>query len=210
MATATRIDVWADVVCPWCYVGKRRLERALEGIDGVEVAWRSFQLSPDAPRLGEDGAGEPVAAVLARRYGGPDRVRQMHAHLHALASEDGLRLRSERARHVNSFDAHRLIHAAAAHGRSDAMVERLFAAHHVEGERIDEPATLARLAAETGVPAPGDGQYADAVRNDRREAAAIGVAGVPFFLLDGRYALTGAQPAELIREGVLRVRALAA
>jgi predicted DsbA family dithiol-disulfide isomerase len=200
-----RIEVFSDVVCPWCYLGKRRLEAALaEFEEPAEVTWRAFQLQPDAPRFGEPGAGELSAVALADRYP-PAQIEEMQGRLTGLAAAEGLDYALDRAHHVNSFDAHRLAKAAARHGRADAMVERLFRAQLVEALRVDDPAVLARLAAEVGVPAstPAEAEEdAAAVVADLREAGAIGVNGVPFFVLDRRFAVSGAQPAEVLRRAL--------
>ncbi|MBS1845767.1 MAG: DsbA family oxidoreductase [Actinobacteria bacterium] len=196
-----QIEVFSDVVCPWCYLGKRRLEAALADFDGpAEVIWRAFQLQPDAPRFGEPGAGELSTVALAERYP-PEQIAEMQGRLTALAAEEGLDYALDRAHHVNSFDAHRLAKGAARHGRGAEMVERLFRAQQVEALRIDDPAVLAWLAEEVGVPASTpaeDAEDAAAVFADLEEAAAIGVNGVPFFVLDRRLAVSGAQSAELL------------
>ncbi|MBS1679157.1 MAG: DsbA family oxidoreductase [Actinobacteria bacterium] len=196
------IEVFSDVVCPWCYLGKRRLEAALESFDGApEVTWRAFQLQPDAPRFGEPGAGELSVTALQKRGYPPAQIEQMQGRLTALAAAEGLDYALDRAHHVNSFDAHRLAKAAGRHGRADAMVERLFRAQQVEALRVDDPAVLARLAAEVGLPAttPAEDEAdAAAVVADLQEGRAIGVNGVPFFVLDRRLAVSGAQSAELL------------
>jgi predicted DsbA family dithiol-disulfide isomerase len=200
-----QIEVFSDVVCPWCYLGKRRLETALAGFEGpAEVTWRAFQLQPDAPRFGEPGAGELSAVALADRYP-PEQIEEMQGRLTALAAEEGLDYALDRAHHVNSFDAHRLAKAAARHGRGEEMVERLFRAQLVEALRVDDPAVLARLAEEIGVPASTsaeDEEDAATVFADLEEAAAIGVGGVPFFVLDRRFAVSGAQSAELLGQAL--------
>jgi predicted DsbA family dithiol-disulfide isomerase len=196
-----KVEVFSDVVCPWCYLGKRRLETALEDFGGdAEVTWRAFQLQPDAPRFGEPGAGELSANALKDRYP-PEQIEEMQGRLTALAAAEGLDYALDRSHHVNSFDAHRLAKAAARHGRADEMVERLFRAQLVEALRVDDPAVLAGLADEVGVPAGAlaeDEADAAAVIADLEEARAIGVNGVPFFVLDRRFAVSGAQPAELL------------
>ena len=214
-----RVEVWSDVACPWCYVGKRRLEHALasfEHRDRVEVVWRAFQLSPDTPRFGEPGAGEPVEAMLARRYGGGEPLRRRHEHLVAVASEEGIAMRTDLAHHVNTFDAHRLVAAAAKYRAAGDLVERLFAAQHVEGRRVDDPQVLLGLAAASGLPAEdaervlaGDA-HAAAVTADIGEARELGVGGVPFFVLERRFALSGAQPPELFGSALERAWAQAA
>jgi predicted DsbA family dithiol-disulfide isomerase len=196
-----QIEVFSDVVCPWCYLGKRRLEAALAEFDGTaEVTWRAFQLRPDAPRFGEPEAGELSAVALAERYP-PEQIVEMQGRLTALAAEEGLDYALDRSHHVNSFEAHRLAKAAGRHRRGEEMVERLFRAQFVETLRVDDPAVLARLAAEVGVPAstPAEEEAdAAAVFADLQEAAAVGVTGVPFFVLDRRLAVAGAQSAELL------------
>jgi predicted DsbA family dithiol-disulfide isomerase len=202
-----KIEVWSDVVCPWCYLGKRRLEHALERFADrahVEVVWRSFQLQPDAPRFGEPGAGRLASEHLADKYPDPGRIRSAQAQLAALLAEEGIEYRFEQARYVNTFDAHRLIQWSAERGPADALVERLFQAQHVDGLRIDDRETLVRLAAEVGLPATAaaaalEGEAAgDAVRTDVLEAHRLGIAGVPCFVVDRRLAVSGAQPVELL------------
>jgi len=201
------VEIWSDVACPWCYLGKRRLERALERFEGgdeVEVVWRSFQLQPDAPRFGEPGAGEPTREYLAARFS-PAQIEEMQGRLTALAAEDGLDYHLDRGRHGNTFDALALIHAATRQGFGDEIVERLFRAQHVEGLRLDDPAILTRLAADVGLdevaatPTEGDRQ---AVRDDIEEGARIGINGVPFFLFARRLAVSGAQSSELLLEAL--------
>jgi predicted DsbA family dithiol-disulfide isomerase len=202
------VEIWSDIACPWCYLGKRRLEDALERFDRrdeVEVTWRSFQLQPDAPRFGEPGAGAPTHEYLTARGFSPAQLEEMQGRLTALAAEDGLDYHLDRGRHGNTFEAHALIHAAARQGFGDAIVERLFKAQHVEGLRLDDPAVLTELAAEAGLdeaaatPTDADRQ---AVRDDIEEAGQIGITGVPFFLFGRRLAVSGAQPSELLLEGL--------
>jgi predicted DsbA family dithiol-disulfide isomerase len=204
---ALTVEIWSDVACPWCYLGKRHLEEALaefEGGEEVEVAWRSYQLQPDAPRFGEPGAGAPTSEYLAERYP-PEQLAEAQTRLTAMAAEAGLEYHLDRGRHANTFEAHALIHAAARHGLGDAMVERLFKAQHVEGLRIDDPDELAELAAEVGL----DVEQATPTEEDREavaaeiaEAQAIGIQGVPFFLFARQFAASGAQPAELLRRAL--------
>jgi predicted DsbA family dithiol-disulfide isomerase len=197
-----QIDVFSDVVCPWCYLGKRRLETALAEWEGeAEVSWRAFQLQPDAPRFGEPGAGELSTVALAKRGYSPEQLAESQARLTALAAEEGLDYALDRAYSVNSFDAHRLAKVAGRYGRGDEMVERLFRAQQVEALRIDDPAVLAALAEEVGVPADAlteDEADAAAVVADLQQAQAIGVNGVPFFVFDRKFAVSGAQSAELL------------
>ena len=138
------VEIWSDIACPWCYVGKRRFEAALAGFDHeVEVVWRSFELDPGAPASREESAAEHLSA----KYGMPvEEARARQAQLAAMAAADGLEFNFDRVRSANTFDAHRLTHLAKAHGLQDAMVERLQRAHFTDGELLSDHATLARLA----------------------------------------------------------------
>ena len=197
-----KVEVWSDVVCPWCYVGKRRLERATEQFDGdVEVEFKSFELDPNAPRVQEGTASEH----LQKKYGRTaEEVATMQSRIKQIGAGEGLDLRVDETRRGNSFDAHRLLHLAKERGLQPQLKERLMRAYFAEGEPIGEPEVLQRLAVEAGLDADevaevlaGD-RYADAVRADERLAAQIGINGVPFFVVGERYAISGAQPAELI------------
>ena len=203
-----KVEIWSDVVCPWCYIGKRRFERALAGFehrDEVEVTWRSFELDPTAPRIREGDTAEN----LARKYGiSREEAAANHDRIARLGAEEGLDYRFDIARGGNTFDAHRLVHLAAEHGLQAEAKERLMAAYFSEGEAIGDPDTLVRLAADLGLDPDeargvleGDA-YATAVRADERDAAQLGVTGVPFFVLDRRYGISGAQPAEMIGEAL--------
>jgi predicted DsbA family dithiol-disulfide isomerase len=206
------VEIWSDIACPWCYVGKRRFEAALaafEHRDEVTVTWRSFELDPEAPPERE---GER-AVHLAEKYGTTrGRAIEMQDHMARVAAEDGLDFRFDIARDANTFDAHRLVHLAAAHGSQDAMKERLFRAHLTEGELISEHATLERLAADVGVPAEeardalATGRYADEVREDEHLAARIGITAVPFFVVDRAIGVSGAQPPDVLGELLRRGR----
>ena len=199
-----RIEIWSDILCPWCYIGKRRLESALERFerrDAVDVVWRSFQLDPSAPR----DSRETTRDMLARKYGvSPEQADAMQERVTRVAAEEGLRYRLEGTHVENSFDAHRLLHLAREHGLQDDLKERLFAANFSRGERIGDPATLLRLAGEAGLDAEearatlASGRFADAVRADRAEAEALGIRGVPFFVFDRRLGVSGAQPADVL------------
>ena len=198
-----RVDIWSDVVCPWCYVGKRRFEAALAAFphgDDVQVHWRSFELDPRAPRLREGNHIEH----LATKYRIPrDQAEAMDAQITEAAGGVGIDLRLDRARGGNTFDAHRLLHLAADHNLADRVKERLLKGYFTDGEPIGDPATLARLAADAGLPAAevddvlaGD-RYADAVRTDEATARAYGATAVPFFVIDETYGIAGAQPPEV-------------
>jgi predicted DsbA family dithiol-disulfide isomerase len=198
------VDIWSDVACPWCYLGKRHIEEALEKWDGDEVAvtWRSFQLQPDAPRFGEPGAGESTQEYLTRERGyPPEQLAESQARLTGMAAAAGLDYHLDQGKVANTSEAHALIKAAERQGLGDAMVERLFKAQHEEGLRIDDPEVLKALAADAGLEGddaiPTD-EDREAVATEIETARGIGVNGVPFFVIDRRLALSGAQPAEVI------------
>jgi predicted DsbA family dithiol-disulfide isomerase len=198
------VDIWSDVACPWCYLGKRHIEEALEKWDGDDVAvtWRSFQLQPDAPRFGEPGAGESTQEYLTRERGyPPEQLAESQARLTGMAAAAGLDYHLDQGKVANTSEAHALIKAAERQGLGDAMVERLFKAQHEEGLRIDDPEVLKALAADAGLEddaaIPTD-EDREAVATEIETARGIGVNGVPFFVIDRRLALSGAQPAEVI------------
>jgi predicted DsbA family dithiol-disulfide isomerase len=204
-----KVEIWSDVVCPWCYIGKRRFERALaafEHRDELDVEWRSFELDPRAAR---EPSGEDPVERLARKYGMTrEDALAAQARVTGLAAQEGLAYRLDAARPANTFDAHRLLHLAAERGVQAAAEERLFAAYFTEGRSLGDPETLVALAAEVGLDEAaarevlhGDA-YADAVAGDEREASELGISGVPFFVIDRRYGISGAQPAELIQQAL--------
>lgn len=209
-----RIDIWSDIACPWCYVGKRRLEAALEASpvgNAYRVHWHAFELDPSAPR---QVGGGTQAERLARKYG--TSVAQAQArmdHLAQLAKAEGLSFDFDRLRPGNTFDAHRVLRLAAAKGLEDAVEERFFRGYLCEGEAIGEQSVLVRLAAEAGLDADevqatlASDAYAAEVRADERDAARLGVTGVPFFVIAGRYAVAGAQPSALLAQALERAHA---
>jgi predicted DsbA family dithiol-disulfide isomerase len=213
VVTAMNVEIWSDVVCPWCYIGKRRFERALASFghpDEVTVTYRSFELDPDAPveRTGTH------AEHLARKYGMTTaQAEQANQQMTERAAADGLEFRFDLIRGGNTFDAHRLLHLAEDHGLQPEMKERLLRATFTEGLPIADQPTLVRLATEAGLPAAqvqavldGDA-YADAVRADEQQAARYGITGVPFFVADGKYAVSGAQPPEVLLQLLQRAYA---
>ena len=199
-----KVEIWSDVVCPWCYVGKRRFETALAAFEhraDVEVHWRSFELDPDAPAVRE---GDPVQG-LADKYG-MSRAQALaaNARLTDMASAEGLDFYLDTARGGNTFDAHRLIHLAGEKGIQDAVKERFMRAYFTENEPVGDPETLTRLAVEAGLDETdvktvlASGQYATNVIADEQQAAAYGISGVPFFVVDGRYGVSGAQSPDVL------------
>jgi predicted DsbA family dithiol-disulfide isomerase len=198
-----KIEVWSDIICPWCYIGKRRLETALGGVEQpVEVEWRSYQLDPGYPK----GERQPVFEAMVEKTGGsPAQARAMAGHVAELAAQEGLTYDFEHSVMVNTFDAHRVTHLAKAQGLGGEMHERLMRAQLIEGETLNDIDTLVRLAAEVGVDDSAarrvltSDAYASEVSDDIRDARALGVTGVPFFVLDKRYGISGAQPVEAFR-----------
>lgn len=206
-STATHrltVDVWSDIACPWCYIGKRHLEQALAQFPHagqVDVIWHSFELDVTAPVQETRSMGE----ILAGKYGrSPQEAQGMMDHMTQVAAQDGLDYHFERLVPTNTFQAHQVLHLAREHGVQDALKERLMRAYLGEGEHLGEPEVLARLAAEVGLDpaevrrALSERRYAAAVRQDEAQAMAYGIQGVPFFVLDGRYGVSGAQPAETL------------
>ena len=194
-----RVDIWSDVICPWCYIGKRRFAEALASSGraaDVEVVYRAFELDPAYPK--DDHT--PVRDVIAVKYGMSEaKADQAEAEMAERARSVGLAFNPDRVM-GNTFDAHRLIQLASERGVQDQAVERLFRAYFSEGRPVFDQADLTALAADSGLdPAEAaavlaDGRYAEAVRADEQQAAELGISGVPFFVLDGRYAVSGAHP----------------
>ncbi|SDT18171.1 Predicted dithiol-disulfide isomerase, DsbA family [Nocardioides scoriae] len=198
------IEIWSDVVCPWCYIGKRRLETALGEFahaDDVEIVYRSFQLDPSAPLE----ATETIAEALGRKYGGGTAAgQQMVDRVEAVAAEEGLLFRFGQAQHVATVDAHRVLHLALEQGRETqvALKEELLAAYFLRADNVADHDVLRAAAAKVGLDARrvdevlASQEYADAMEADIRQAAAYGATGVPFFVVDRAYGISGAQPAE--------------
>jgi predicted DsbA family dithiol-disulfide isomerase len=196
------IEIWSDIACPWCYVGKRRFEAALaqfEHADETTVTWRSFELDPSAP-LERDGEG---AAHLAEKYGmSVEQARASQAGLAATAVGEGIEMRFDIQRMGRTFDGHRLVHLGAEHGIQDAMKERLMRAYFTEGALMSDPETLLELAGEAGLDPEearstlASDRFADEVRGDERDAQRLGISAVPTFVADRAIGVSGAQPAE--------------
>jgi len=204
-----RIEIWSDVVCPWCYIGKRRLETALADFphaDDVEVVWRSFQLDPSAPRE----ATESLAEHLGHKYGGgADAGREMIARVSDVAASEGLTFSYDDAQRASTVDSHRLLHLALVEGGTTlqgALKERLLESYFVRAENPADHDVLRRVALEAGLAAQrvdevlASDEYADAVDVDQQQAVAYGASGVPFVVIDQKYGVSGAQPAEVFRQ----------
>lgn len=197
-----RIDIFSDTVCPWCFIGKRRLERALaeRPQPDLGVRWRAFQLNPDMPAEGMDRR-----EYLERKFGGPEGARQVYDAVREAGAAEKIPFAFERIRRQpNSLASHRLIRFAGEHGDQDEVVERLFRAYFLDGEDIGEREVLLRLAGEAGLDPRAAAEYLDsdaelqAVEAEDLQARRAGIQGVPTFILNRRYALSGAQPPEVL------------
>jgi len=204
-----RIDVWSDLVCPWCYIGKRRLEHALEQLrldESLEIVHRSFQLNPSAPM----GTTSKRRDYLMAKYGwSADKAVQIDADMEKRAAVDGLEYHlSENGLTGNTLDAHRLVHLAREQGLQDAAVERFFRGYFTEQRSLFDKESLVPLSVEAGLGADevrrvlAGNDYADAVTADVQEAQSLGVSGVPFFVFNRRLGLSGAQPVDVFVEAL--------
>ena len=205
------VEIWSDIACPWCYIGKRRFEAALaqfEHREAVRVTWRSFELDPAAPY---ERGGER-AMRLAEKYGiTVERAREMEQNVSDAAAGEGLEFRFDIARSGATFDAHRIVHLAQRRGLQDAMKERLLRAYFTEGELVGDRETLVRLSVEVGLmedevrEALASDRYAEDVRTDERMAGQFGISAVPTFVVDRALGASGAHPPdallELLRKG---------
>lgn len=212
MSTPISVDVWSDIACPWCYIGKRRFEAAARAFDGpdVKVTYHSFELAPDTPVDFEGTAAE----FLSRHKGIPvETARDMQRQVTAIAAEVGLDYDLESAQHTKTLKAHELLHHALAEGRQLEVAERLFCAYFEQGRHIGHPDELADIAAEAGLDrdaamaALASGQYADAVQADIDRAVEYGIGGVPFYVFDGKIGVSGAQSPEVFTQALERVAA---
>ncbi|MCB5166860.1 DsbA family oxidoreductase [Streptomyces bambusae] len=204
-----RVEIWSDIACPWCYIGKARFEKGLAGFahrDEVEVVYRSFELDPHRAK-GDTG---PVVEMLAKKYGRTlDEARGMEEHVARSARAEGLDYRTEGRDHGSTFDIHRLLHLAAARGRQEALLDLAYRANFAEERSVFDAEVLIALAVEAGLDEAearevlaDEGAYADAVRADEREAAELGANAVPFFVFDRRYGISGGQPAEVFTQAL--------
>lgn len=198
-----KVDIWSDIACPWCYVGKRRFEAALAKFpqrDQVEVVWHSFELDSSAPLVNPMNARDNLAAKYGKTSEG---AQKMLDHMTGMAAGEGLDFHFGTLKLTNTFQGHQVIHLAAEHGLQDAMKERLLKAYLSEGENLGDVDTLVRLAEDVGLSgakvraALEQQTYAQAVRNDEARARAYGISGVPFFVLNDKYGVSGAQSPEV-------------
>ncbi|WP_460718903.1 DsbA family oxidoreductase [Microbacterium aureliae] len=216
MTDKIRIDVWSDIACPWCYIGKRNLEQGLaaaaaEGdLPEVEVVYRSFELSPDTP---EDFEGDESDYLVQHKGISREQAGAMLERVTAVAAEAGLGYRVDLLQHTNTVRAHELLHYAKSRGRQHEMAERLMAAYFTEGRHVGRVDDLVTLAAESGLDADEarhaleQGRFREAVSADQAQARAWGITGVPFFVIDETYGVSGARPAAAFAQIVRQVAA---
>ena len=203
-----KVEIWSDVMCPFCYIGKRRFENALQELPfkgEIEIEWKSFQLDPTM----KSEPGKNIHQYLAERKGfSVQKAKELNDHVTGMAAAEGLTYDFDKAVVANSFDAHRFSHFAAKQGKGDAAEESLFKAYFTEGKNIADRDTLVQLGTAIGLDATGlqqaleENTYAQEVQQDIAEAEALGVRGVPFFVIDRKYAVSGAQSAEVFSQAL--------
>lgn len=203
-----QIEIWSDVICPWCYIGKRRFEAALAAFphkEKVTVVWRSFELDTKSPSQ----YSETLIEMLSHKYHvSLQEAENMNTRVSSLAKEVGLDYRLSEARPGNTFDAHRLLHLAASRQAGDQATERLMHAYFSEALPVGDRAALASLAPEFGISSNDalamfeSDAFVEAVRTDESRASALGISGVPFFVIDGKIGISGAQPVEVFADAL--------
>jgi predicted DsbA family dithiol-disulfide isomerase len=210
MSEAIKVDIWSDVQCPWCYIGKRKFEAGAAEFGGeVEVEYHSFELAPDTP---VDFDGTPADYLAQRKGLSPEQVEQMLARVTGIAASVGLDYDYDSVHQTNTVKAHELLHYAKSKGRQVEMKERLLKAYFVNGEHVGRIEDLADIAAELGfdradvVRALESNEFLPAVKADVAQAADYGIQGVPFFVIDGRYGVSGAQEASTFAAALRQVQ----
>ncbi len=201
-----QVEIWSDIICPWCYVGKRRFEMALADYPGnVQVIWRSFELDPDAPPHLE----EKLVEMLARKYDiSVEDAEEMNMRVTRAARDVGLEYRLSKARRGNTFDAHRLLHYAASRQLANQATERIMQAYFCEELAVGERCALAALAPAFGIEQNDalamleTDAWSDAVRSDEARAAKLAITSVPFFLFDEKIGLCGAQSVDVFSDAL--------
>lgn len=203
-----KVEIWSDVMCPFCYIGKRRFESALQQFpfkEQIEIEWKSFQLDPTM----KHEPGKNIHQYLAERKGfSVQKAKELNDHVTGMAAAEGLTYDFDKAVVANSFDAHRFSHFAAKQGKGDAAEESLFKAYFTEGKNIADQDTLVQLGIAIGLDGAGlkqaleENSFAQEVKQDIAEAEALGVRGVPFFVIDRKYAVSGAQSAEVFSQAL--------
>ncbi len=206
------IEVWSDVACPFCYIGKRHLEKAIEQLGmqkEVSITWKSFQLDPSAALTTD----KSIYELLATKYGRDIQwAKEMNQNIIKTAAEVGLAYDIDGIKPTNSFDSHRLIHLAKSEGKQDEMKEALLAAYFVEGKHTGDKKTLAEIAASVGLNAKrveevlNSNEFEEAVHADIAQAQQYGISGVPFFVINKKYGISGAQPIPHFVETLNKIR----
>ena len=206
-----KVEIWSDVMCPFCYIGKRRFEQALQHFghqDEIEVEWKSFQLNPNMVTNPAISIDQYLADIKGFSI---DHARQLNAHVTQMAAEEGLTYNFDHSVVANSFNAHRYSHFAKLHGKGIEAEEQLFKAYFTDGKNIDDPDTLVELGSAIGLNPDEVRQtiesddFADDVKQDIAEAQHLGIQGVPFFVMNNKYGVSGAQPAEVFDEALGQV-----
>lgn len=205
-----KIDVWYDVVCPWCWLGKARLDAATQGLDGVEVVTHAFELDAKAPK----DLDVPTSELVTKKYGmSLAQLEAAHARISSMGKEVGIEYHFDKVRSSNTFDAHQLVHHARASGgeaKANDMIDRLFRANFHDGLRVGTRDVLLRIAKEAGLDEADTAaaldaeRYGELVRADEQRARSLGVSGVPFFLVDGKHRVEGAQSVDALRSALQR------
>jgi predicted DsbA family dithiol-disulfide isomerase len=204
-----RVEIWSDIVCPWCYVGKARFEKGLAAFahrDEIEVVHRSFELDPSRATR----ETTPVIDMIAKKYGRTrEEAQAMEERVASTARAEGLEYRTEGREHGNTFDIHRVLHLAKARGLQDELLDRAYRVNFAEERSLFDPEALVALAVEAGLDEQevrkvlaDPSAYADDVRAEEREAAELGATGVPFFVFDRRYGVSGGQPPEVFTQAL--------
>lgn len=206
-----KVEIWSDIICPFCYIGKRKFEKAwatFSNKEEVEIVWRSYQLDPEMKTV----PGQSVNEYLAARKGmSVAQAKQMNDYVSQSAKAEGLTYHLDKAIIGNTLNAHRLLHLAANHGVQDKVKENLFAAYFTEGKNIDDQEVLIAIGKSAGLEESEikkmleSEAYKNEVRQDQYEAFQIGVRGVPFFVFNNKYAVSGAQPSEVFAEVLTKV-----
>jgi len=208
MSDVIKVDVWSDIACPWCYIGKRKFEMGADGIP-VEVEYHSFELAPDTP---VDFEGSEIDFLVAHKGMPAEQVGPMLDQVKGIAAEVGLDYDFDALQHTNTVKAHQLLHFAKAHGKQLELKERLLRAYFVEGGHVGRDEDLADLAAEVGLDradalrALQSNEYLEAVHADQEQAMRYGIRGVPFFVIDGKYGVSGAQAPETFAQALKQVQ----
>ncbi len=208
-----KVEVWSDYVCPFCYIGKRRMEEAINQLDfksEIEVEFKSFELDPNAPKSYEGNINE----IIAKKYGIPvSQAKASNDQIVAQAKAMGLNYDFDNMKPTNTFDAHRLVHYASAQGKQGKLSERLLRAYFTEGKDLSSYDVLASLAKEVGLESNDvihvleSDQFKDVVRQDESDAKKLNISGVPYFLINGKYAISGAQPTDVFLKSLKQIKA---